>query len=169
MPVGRTSKVWTAVVFLLLVIIIIGAVIMWVRFPHSHPVEISIESPAVLPSGIYVDGAVNSPGFYPLQLGDNLDTLLQMAGGTTDNADRNNIRLYVPVIGETEQTQKININHAESWLLEALPGIGSTLGRRIIEYREQHGPFRNINELTMVDGITVSLYEKIKPLITVAD
>jgi competence protein ComEA len=161
--------VWTAVVFLLLVIIIIGAVIIWIRFPHSHPIEISIESPAVLPVGIYVDGAVNSPGFYPLKVGDNLETLLQMAGGTTDNADRNNIRLYVPVMGETEQTQKININQAESWLLEALPGIGSTLGRRIIEYREQHGPFRNINELTLVEGISVSVYEKIKPLITVAD
>ena len=169
MPVGRTGKVWTAVVFLLLVIIVTGAVIMWVRFPHSQPVEISIESPTVLPEGIYVDGAVSSPGFYPLKAGDNLDTLLQMAGGTTDNADRSNIRLYVPVTGETEQTQKIDINHAESWLLEALPGIGSTLARRIIEYREQHGPFRNINELIMVDGISVSLYEKIKPLITVLD
>jgi competence protein ComEA len=169
MPVGRTSKVWTAVVFLLLVIIIIGAVIMWARFPHSRPIEISIKSPAVLPAGIHIDGAVSSPGYYPLKVGDNLDTLLQMAGGTTDNADRNNIRLYIPVTGEMEQTQKININHAESWLLEALPGIGSTLARRIIEYRVQHGPFRNINELTMVDGITVTLYEKIKPLITVTE
>ena len=170
MPSARTSKMGTAIVLILVVIIVTGAVIIWTRFPHSRTVEISIDlPPALSPTGIYVDGAVNSPGYYPLRIGDDLDTLFQIAGGTTDNADRNNIKLYIPLLGETEQPQKIDINHAESWLLEALPGIGSTLSRRIIEYREQHGPFRNISEITMVDGISMGIYENIRPLIKIAD
>ena len=70
---------------------------------------------------------------------------------------------------EQEQPQKIDLNLAEAWLLEALPGIGETRARAIIDYRQQNGLFNNINELTKVEGIGVTTYEKIKHLITVAD
>ena len=120
-------------------------------------------------SKVYIDGAVKSPGLYPWRTGDDIDSLLQAAGGVTNNAGCNNIRLYVPGVEDTRQAQKIDINRAESWLLEALPGIGSVLAGRIVGYRELNGPFQNINELTRVEGISVSLYEKIKPLITVTE
>ena len=169
MPVTRAGKVWAVIILLLLLIIIAGAIGLWVRLPHSHPVEITLVSSPVFSGQVYIDGAVNSPGFYPWRTGDDIDSLLQAAGGITDDADRNNIRLYIPGVADTQQAQKIDINHAESWLLEALPGIGNVLAGRIIEYREQNGPFQNINELIKVDGITVSLFEKIKPLITVTE
>ena len=169
MPAVHINKVWLAVICLLLVIIVAGTVIIWLRFPRAQFIEISIEPPVVSPVGIFVDGAVNNPGYYSLRDSDNLNDLLQMAGSIKNDADRYKIRVHVPITGETEQAQKIDINYADSWLLEALPGIGSTLSQRIVEYREQHGPFRNINELTLVDGITISLYEKIKSLITVAE
>ena len=70
---------------------------------------------------------------------------------------------------EQEQPQKIDLNLAEAWLLESLPGIGETRARAIIDYRQQNGLFNNINELTKVEGIGVTTYEKIKHLITVAD
>jgi len=54
-------------------------------------------------------------------------------------------------------------------LLEALPGIGETRAQAIIDYRQQNGPFHNINELTKVEGIGIATYEKIKHLISVAD
>ena len=63
----------------------------------------------------------------------------------------------------------ININRAETWLLEALTGIGPTLAQRIVDYREQNGPFRNTSELTEVEGIGTAIYERIKHRITVAD
>ena len=44
-----------------------------------------------------------------------------------------------------------------------------TLANRIVDYRQQNGPFKNINELIKVDGIGVNTYDRIKYLITVAD
>jgi len=117
---------------------------------------------------IYIGGAVISPGLYPLTAGDSVEALIQAAGGTTSSANLSRLELYIPEVGE-EQPQKIDINRAEVWLLKALPGIGETRARAIMAYREQYGPFHNINELTKVKGIGVATYEEIEHLITVAD
>ena len=71
--------------------------------------------------------------------------------------------------GGEQEPQKIDINRAEVWLLEALPGIGETLAQRIVDYRQQNGPFQHTNELLKVAGIGTTTYEQIKHLITVAD
>jgi competence ComEA-like helix-hairpin-helix protein len=63
--------------------------------------------------------------------------------------------------------QKININTADAWLLEALPGIGDTLAQRIVDYRALNGPFTDTGQITLVKGISVSTFENIKNLITV--
>jgi len=118
--------------------------------------------------GIYIGGAVISPGLYPLRAGDSVEALIQAAGGTTSSANLSRLKLYIPRVGEQEP-QKVDINRAELWLLKALPGIGETRARAIIAYREQYGPFHNINELTKVKGIGITTYEEIKHLITVAD
>ncbi len=169
MPIKRARVVWAVFTVLLLIVIIGSVVYIWMHWPRRHLIEISMASPVVVSSWIYLDGSVTNPGCYAVKDGESLVTLLQAAGGITDNADLNNVRLYVPALEDTEQAQKVNINRAENWLLEALPGIGTTLSLRIIEYRQQHGLFRNTGELTNIDGISLSLYEKIKPLITVTD
>lgn len=61
----------------------------------------------------------------------------------------------------------LNINNATSRQLEELPGIGSVLAERIIEYRESNGVFRNIEEIKDVPGIGEKKFEAIKELITV--
>lgn len=61
----------------------------------------------------------------------------------------------------------LNINNATSRQLEELPGIGSVLAERIIEYRERNGVFRNIEEIKDVPGIGEKKFEAIKELITV--
>jgi len=98
-----------------------------------------------------------------------MDTLIQAAGETSDGADLSKLRLYIPQAGEKEQPQKIDLNRAEAWLLQALPGIGETRAQAVINYRQQKGWFHNINELTKVEGVGTATYEKIKHLITVAD
>lgn len=77
--------------------------------------------------------------------------------------------INIPEIEEEQQPQKININRAEVWLLMALPGIGETLAQRIVDYRQQNGPFRHTNELTRVAGIGTATCERIKHLISVSD
>ncbi len=127
-----------------------------------------------MPSGqeeqgeIYIGGAITSPGFYPLRAGDSVEALIQAAGGTTSSANLSQLKLYISEVG-VEEPQKIDINRAEVWLLKALPGIGETLAQRIVDYRCENGPFRNINELTKVAGIGTTTCEQIKHLITVAD
>jgi comEA protein len=72
------------------------------------------------------------------------------------------------IVAETEP-QKIDINRAEAWLLEALPGIGPSKAQSIIDYRQQNGGFSDISELLNVSGIGQDIYQKIKDLITVGD
>ena len=72
-------------------------------------------------------------------------------------------------VGEEQDSQKIDINRAEVWLLKALPGIGETLAQRIVDYRQKNGPFHNTKDLLKVTGIGNTTYEQIRDLITVAD
>jgi len=73
------------------------------------------------------------------------------------------------VVPQEEAPQKIDINRAEAWLLEALPGIGPSKAQAIIAYRQQNGGFKHIIEITEVEGIGPAIYEEIKGLITAGD
>lgn len=61
----------------------------------------------------------------------------------------------------------ININLANETELEELPGIGASIARRIIEYRNKNGKFKSIEDIKNVTGIGDSKFEKIKSLIRV--
>jgi competence protein ComEA len=169
MIISKPNKYWMLVIFLLIAIIATGSVIVWSRYSPSQPVEISTPPSQELEGEIYIGGAVTSPGFYPLKTGDSLGDIIQAAGGISSNADLGRLRLCIPGIGEEYQPQKIDINRAEAWLLQALPGIGEVRAQAIVDYRRQNGPFHNMNELIKVKGIGATTYEKIKHLITVAD
>ena len=164
-----TNKFWTLITVILIVIIIVGCVIARARYSGSQPIEIALPPPQEPPGEIYIGGAVNNAGFYPLQVGDSIEALMQAAGGITSSADLTQLKLYIPEAGKEAKTQKVNINQAELWLLEALPGIGQIRAQAIIDYRQQNGLFHNITELTKVDGVGTTTYQQIKHLITVAD
>lgn len=162
------NKLWTLIIIILVAIIAAGSLVAWSRYTPDQPVEISIPQTQQWQGEIYIEGAVAMPGLYPLKEGDSLAILIQAAGGTTASADLSGVKLYISETGRI-QPQRIDINRAEAWLLEALPGIGKTLAQRVVDYRQQHGPFRNTNELLKVAGVGVKTYEQIKDLITVAD
>ena len=169
MTTSKFSKYWTLITILLVAIIAISSIVAWSRYSQSQPMEISIPAAQELQGKIYIGGAVSNPGFYSLQAGDTIEALIQTAGGITISTDLSWLKLYVLQTGEEEQSQKIDLNRAEAWLLEALPEIGKTKAQAIIAYRHQNGPFNNIRELIKVEGIGTTTYEKIKHLITVAD
>ncbi|MFN2578526.1 MAG: ComEA family DNA-binding protein [Pyrinomonadaceae bacterium] len=66
-----------------------------------------------------------------------------------------------------DQPRKININTAPAVVLESLPGIGKALAARIIEHREKYGPFRRVEHLIIVRGISDRRFRELRDLVTV--
>lgn len=64
-------------------------------------------------------------------------------------------------------TFPVNINTATKDELMALPGIGDILAERILAYRAEHGTFRAVEELMLVEGIGEKKMEAILDLITI--
>ena len=74
-----------------------------------------------------------------------------------------------PTVSDTAPTVpgKININTADLATLMTLDGIGQVYAQRIIDYRNEHGPFTNIVDITNVPGIGTKRFEAIMDKITV--
>ena len=60
----------------------------------------------------------------------------------------------------------ININTASVEELDSLPSIGPTIAQRIIDYRDENGPFQTIEDILNVSGVGPSTFDQIKDLIT---
>lgn len=59
----------------------------------------------------------------------------------------------------------VDLNTAEVPDLLLLPEVGESLARRIVEDRQQHGPFRDHRDLMRVRGIGPKTLERIKPFL----
>ena len=57
----------------------------------------------------------------------------------------------------------VDINEADWPEIIQLPGLGEILAQRVIADRQDKGPFRDVDELTRVDGIGPKTLEKIRP------
>ena len=57
----------------------------------------------------------------------------------------------------------VDINRADWPEMIQLPGIGETLARRVIIERTQNGPFRDVDQLTRVNGIGPRTLERLRP------
>ena len=63
--------------------------------------------------------------------------------------------------------RKVNLNKAGAEELMTLTGIGKSRAEAIIQYRQEVGPFRSIEDIMNVSGIKESAFEKIRDDITV--
>jgi competence protein ComEA len=167
---NRVDRVYLFITVFLLIAAVAGAVTLGLHRRGHQPVEIALSQtdPPQQAGQLYVGGAVANPGLYPWQAEDSLQTVL-LDAGIESNADLSHIEIYVPQAGEIASVQKIDINRAEPWLLEALPGIGEVLAQRIVDYRSQDGPFRTVEDLLKVSGIGSATLEQIRDLVTVSD
>jgi len=152
------------------------------RLSGPEPLEINMGNVPLGEIRVYVTGAVQRPGVYPLQEGNRWIDALEAAGGPTADADLARVNLarraqdedqiVVPRQGEasvsaTNQSPLININTASQAEMESLPGIGEVRATAILRSRTTDGPFAAIEDLLARDLIPESVYEQIAPLITV--
>ena len=63
----------------------------------------------------------------------------------------------------------VNLNTAGTDQLTAIPGIGEAMAQRIVEWRDEHGPFRRVEDLMKVKGIGEKSLEKMRPHVTVGE
>jgi competence protein ComEA len=69
--------------------------------------------------------------------------------------------------GVPQPKAKVDLNSADIDQLDELPGIGPTTAQRILDYREENGPFKRIEDLMEVKGIGEKKFLNLKELITV--
>jgi competence protein ComEA len=167
------------------------AALVWVVARNPSGTSVILRpAPTEKPVIVYITGAVPRPGVYALPKNARTQDAISAAGGFLAEADKSQINLaalledgarldvpYIegasPVLGTpipevvTSTTELIDINIASNAELESLPGIGPTTAQRIIDYREQNGPFLSIEDIINVPGIGPGTYERIKDLITV--
>lgn len=130
---------------------------------------------------IYLNGAVNHPGVFKIKSGSRIIDAIDQAGGLAPGADCSNLNLAqevkdgmqikVPAQIITQQVHndssdkqsgKININIADKSELDKLAGIGPSLAEKIIEYRNNNGPFKEVSDLKKVNGIGEAKFNRIK-------
>jgi competence protein ComEA len=181
----------------LLGLLLAGGIFLVVRAPHGESVQLR-PPPTEEPFQVHVAGAVVRPGVYDLPAGSRVLDAVSAAGGFVAEADKNALnlaarvedaeKLDVPYVAgfvpeeaqgfvvvsdgtpfDLLENELVDINTAGRDELEKLPGIGPTLAQRIIEYREENGPFARIEDIVNVSGIGSSTYEEIQDLITVGE
>ena len=126
---------------------------------------------------VEIKGEVNREGIYSINANARINDLIILANGLKSSADVSNINLAskvtdgmvleIPSKKTIQESDKISINTATLEELDTLDGIGPSKALAIIEYREKHGPFRSIEEIQNVSGISETIYSKIKDNITV--
>lgn len=182
---------------ILLGLLLAGGIWLAARAPEGESVQLR-PAPTSEPIQVHIAGAVVRPGLYDLPEDSRVMDAVEVAGGFVAEADKNSINLaarledaqrldipyvagYIPdveqgfvVISEGTPSplageELVNINTASLEELDTLPGIGPTTAQKIIDYREENGPFATIEDIVNVSGIGAVTYEEIKDLITVGD
>ncbi|NOY44729.1 MAG: helix-hairpin-helix domain-containing protein [Deltaproteobacteria bacterium] len=64
-------------------------------------------------------------------------------------------------------TERIDLNTASVEQLMGLKGVGEVTARAIVDYREQNGPFRSVDDLVRVRGIGEKKLEALRPFVKV--
>jgi competence protein ComEA len=67
----------------------------------------------------------------------------------------------------TTVSSPLNLNTATAAELQALPGVGASTAKLIIEHRQKNGGFKKIEELMNIKGIGEKSFLKLKPMVTV--
>jgi len=137
-----------------------------------------------------VAGAVRRPGLYRLPQGSRIADAIARAGGATRTADQTLVNLAAPIAdgeqvlvpatgagvgsaggaappsaGAGAPTAPVDLNSATAAQLDALPGVGPVTAQKIVDYRQQHGPFTSVDDLDAISGIGPAKIANLKGLV----
>lgn len=157
------------------------------QIPPLSPVAVT-ESLQIF---IELEGAVQRPGLYSYQQPPALSQVFEDGGGLTGRSEISAQQGKEVLIQDTrialsvDNTERlilgsgplsikslwilgrpIPVNQAQAEDFDRLPGIGPGLAQRIVAYREQQGPFPDLESLKEVKGIKEKTLEKIRPYLT---
>lgn len=178
---------WPVVAVLAVPLLVGIGVLLGKRLDDPAALTISTGELAPGQMSVYVTGAVQNPGVYPLADGSRWVDAVEAAGGATADADLAGVNLakraededeiVVPRSGETagaavlgaaaSPTGLVNLNSASLADLEALPGIGEVRAASIVQSRTADGPFSQVEDLVLRGLVTDSVFEGISAMITV--
>ncbi|GAB3046810.1 ComEA family DNA-binding protein [Sediminivirga luteola] len=140
---------------------------------------------------VHVAGAVEDPRLVELPSGARVAEAIEAAGGLREDADPAGVNLAREVVdgeqilvpsrdedgsaGEERQgtagtggaAGTVNINTADETALQQLPGVGPSTAAKIVAHRQEHGPFRTVDDLQDVSGIGPKTVEDLRALATV--
>jgi competence protein ComEA len=141
---------------------------------------------------VQVSGAVNHPGVFSFSPGQRVEDAIAAAGGIRSDARLTSLNLAEKLTDElsivvpdaksvdvaTTRVQEspasklgashpglISLNKAGLKELDSLPGVGPAIAQRIIDFRVAEHGIMDIDELAQVDGISLEMVKKIRPLV----
>jgi competence protein ComEA len=74
---------------------------------------------------------------------------------------------WMAAAAESAEIEPVDLNRASAQELIGLPGIGEVMAKRIIDFREQNGPFERVEDLMKVKGIGEKSFAKLRPYVRV--
>jgi competence protein ComEA len=162
---------------------------------RTAPPIVIEDAAGILPVVVDVRGAVSAPGVYELVPGARMQDAILAAGGLSPTADLSTVSLArrlrdgevvtileLPQVGgalasppsdlpmgdlAANAPVRLNLNTATIAELTELPGIGDVIAERIVRFREENGPFRSIDDLIHVEGISTRTIDGFRDLVTV--
>ncbi len=145
------------------------------------------EAPSAPPSILVVDvaGAVRRPGLYRLPKGSRIADAIARAGGVTRQAESASVNLAAPLAdgeqvlvpsgapgapvaatgGTPSPSAPVDLNSATVEQLDALPGVGPTTAQKIVDYRNEHGPYTSVDDLDAIPGIGPARIDQLRGLV----
>jgi competence protein ComEA len=122
---------------------------------------------------VTVHGQLDNPGVFTLpadsRLADLLPQLQLQPAADLDGLNEAMVLKDNDVIVIPEHRSavlQVSVNQGTAEQLDLVPGIGPATARAIIEYRQVHGFFQSLDQLTAVQGIGARTLVKIRPYLT---
>ncbi|NQW16838.1 MAG: ComEA family DNA-binding protein [Chloroflexi bacterium] len=190
-PLSRLDRNWGNILTWVIAATTVGVIFsaggLWLASrPVPRGIEVMIPSADTSgPATVHVLGGVENPGVFTLPPGSRVLDAIESAGGLVDPSKSGNLNLAqlivdgqqivisegnIPsanglVVSTRDQDGRINLNSADSALLEELPGIGEVRAKSIVEWRLANGPFTSADDLLAISGIGISTVNSIRPLV----